>query len=70
MDFKPGGWRGDPMFYRHRGARTGKFGLDGPRESNPFKHAGKNLDMADQDQVIDRAGIGDDQLLGLESELL
>src|SRR5689334_14319163 len=47
----------------------GKFGLDGSRQCDLFKNTREKLDMADLDQVIDRAGIGDDQPHQLESEL-
>src|ERR1700722_424433 len=69
MDFKPGGGRGDPMFYRQRGARAGKFGLDGHRKSDLFKHAGKQINIANLNQVTDGAGVGNYQLHGLKSKL-
>jgi hypothetical protein len=37
------------------------FGLNGDRQSDVFKHARKQVDLAEEDQVIDGTGIGDHQ---------
>ncbi|SPF49044.1 hypothetical protein SBA4_4000004 [Candidatus Sulfopaludibacter sp. SbA4] len=69
VDFKPCGRSGDPAPNWQRRKRVRKFGLHGDRQRDFIEHAGKKLDMADLDQVIDRAGIGDDQPHGLKPDL-
>ncbi len=60
-DLKPGGQGGDPALDQRRRDRIGEFSPDHAWKRYPFKQAGKNFDMADQDQIIDRAGVGDHQ---------
>jgi hypothetical protein len=45
-------------------ARVGKLGPNGERQRDFFKHAGKKIDLTDQDQIIDRAGIGNEKQTG------
>jgi hypothetical protein len=39
-----------------------EFLLHGGRKDHPLKDAGKRINVADQDQVVNGPGIGDDQL--------
>ncbi len=48
--------------------RVRKLRLDDPGKRDSLEQAGKNLDMADLDQVIDRASVRDHQPHRLESE--
>ena len=69
MDFKPCGRCGDPAPDHQGRERVGKLGLNGDRQRDFFRHAGKKIDLTDQDQIIDRAGIGNDQPHRSEPEL-
>jgi len=59
---------GDPASNRQGRGRIGKLGLNGERQRDFFKHAGRKIDLTDEDQIIDRAGIGNDQPHRLEPE--
>jgi len=39
----------------------GEFGLDYRWEDNPFEENRQNVDMFNQDEIVHRAGIRDDQ---------
>ncbi len=47
-----------------------QFIPDDGGEDHFFKQGWKNVDMPDQDQIVDRAGVGDDQLHPSESQTL
>jgi hypothetical protein len=68
VDLKPRRRVGNPEMHRCRRASIGKLGLDGARNRHSFKHAGKKLDLPDQDQVVDWAGIGNYQPHPSESQ--
>ena len=69
MDLQPRGRTGDPVSNRQRRERVGKLGLNSERKCDLFEHAGQNVDVPDQNQIIYRARIGDDQPHGSEPEL-
>ena len=60
-DLKPNGRRGDPALNRRWRTGAGEFGLNDVGKDHSFTHAGKQVNALDEDQVIDGAGIGDDQ---------
>jgi hypothetical protein len=59
-------WRSSVEPPRAREGRQAQ--LNGERQRDFFKHAGKKIDLTDQDRIIDRAGIGNDQPHRLEPE--
>lgn len=68
VNLKPLGRDCDPVLDLQRCARFGKFSLDCGRQSHSFKHARQKLNVADLDQIIDGAGIGDHQPHGLKPQ--
>jgi hypothetical protein len=69
VDLKPCGRSGDPALNWQRRERVGKLGLHSERQCDLFEHAGQKVNVVDLDQVIDWAGIGDNQPHGLEPEI-
>ncbi len=66
VNFKPCGRRCDPVADRQRRSHIGKFGVNSGRKRNSLKHAGQKIALADLDQIIDWAGIGNHQPHGLQ----
>jgi len=59
-DFDPC-WRGRyPVSHRKR--CVNQFIANRGRQDNFVKQSGKNIDMPNQDQIIDRTRVGDDEL--------
>jgi len=64
---KPNGRGGDPALDKRRRHRAGKFSLNGDRNNHALEHAGKQIDVPDQDEIIYGTGVGYDQLHKLEA---
>ncbi len=64
-DLEPNGRHGDPVPDRRRRPGAGEFDLNCVGKNYSFAQARKKFDMADQDQVIDGAGVGNHQPHGL-----
>ena len=69
MDFKPGGGSAIQSLTRAGASRSESFACHGAGKRNAFEQAGKQIDVADEDQIIDGAGIGNHQPHGLGSKL-
>lgn len=65
---KPNGRGGDPALNKRRRHRAGKFRLNGDRNDHSLKHAGKQIDVPDQDEIVYGAGVGYDQLHKLKAQ--
>ena len=60
-DLQPVRTAGDPAPNRGRCSGMGELGLDSSRKKHFLKQSRQNIDVADQDQVTDWTGIGDNQ---------
>jgi hypothetical protein len=62
LDFQPLRRSQDPT--AHHSGRVGiaQLGFHGGRQNHFLEHCRKNIDGADREQIIDRAGVGYDQL--------
>lgn len=47
----------------------GEFSLNRARNRDPVKHARQKIDVSDQNQIVDWAGIGDHQTHRLEPQV-
>jgi len=47
----------------------GEFSLNRARNRDPVKHARQKIDVSDQNQMVDWAGIGDHQTHRLEPQV-
>ena len=54
-------WVRYPRPHRVRSSRIGQFGPHGVGQNHAFKQNRKEPDLSDQDQVVDRAGVGDNK---------
>ena len=68
--FKPNGRGGDPVLNKRRRYRVGKFVFNGDRNNHSLEHAGKQIDVTDQDEIVYGTGVGYDQLHKLEAQAL
>jgi hypothetical protein len=59
-NLEPDGRARDPATDCRRRQGVGEFGLHGARKNHSFKQVRQNIDMADENEVISRAGVGDD----------
>ncbi len=62
MHVHPRRWIGNPVLNCGRRLPVCQLIPDDGGEDHFFKQCWKNVDMPDQDQIVDRAGVGDDQL--------
>jgi len=60
----------NPPLQRKRGFPMLQFAPNDSGQEYLLKQRGKDVDMADQDQIVDRACVGDDQLHKSESQAL
>jgi hypothetical protein len=67
-DLNPSRRSTDPVLYRERRFRMFQLVPDDGGQNHSVEQSWKDVDMLDEDQIIDRSGIGDDELHPLESK--
>src|SRR5450432_223896 len=59
-NLQPDWWLGNPCPHRVRSARAFEFLAYRRRNEDPLEECRQDIDLANQNQVIDRAGVGND----------
>ena len=69
-DLEPSWRSGNPALNSRRRRETGAFAQNDPGKNHSFKHARKQIDVLDEDEIVDRTGVGNDHTHGLEAQAL